>query len=144
MRSFLLILVLPDPSVTNPFPLLLHTSHNMRGRLLLTHAFFTFIQFNFVHGLGRIKIIARNVKAVLSLLVQGEIRETILETCVPLGGLHWSEMGQNHNFLKKKALTTAFWGDTILDGLTSQGAGTLNFEANKIATFCMLPFHFGP
>lgn len=41
LRCFLLSLVLPDPSVTNLFPLLLHKSHNMRGRLLVTHTIFS-------------------------------------------------------------------------------------------------------
>ena len=64
------------------------------------------------------------------------------QPCITLGGLHWAEMGQKNDFLKKNALKTAFWGDTILDRLTSEGAGT------PILTiffhFSMFPFNFGP
>ena len=69
-------------------------------------------------------------------------RSTAFQPCITLGGLHWSEMGQNNYFLQKNALKTAFWGDTVLDRLTSEGARTPFFK--KIATFSMFPFNFGP
>ena len=45
-------------------------------------------------------------------------RSTAFQPCIALGGLNWAKMGQQ-NFSKKSALKTAFWGDTILDKLTS-------------------------
>ena len=69
-------------------------------------------------------------------------RSTAFQPCITLGGLHWAEMGQKKDFLKKTALKTAFWGDTILDRLTSEGAGTPILK--KIATFSMLSFNCGP
>ena len=48
-----------------------------------------------------------------------KMRSTAFQPCITLGGLHWAKMGQKNDFLKKNALKTAFWGDTILDRLTS-------------------------
>ena len=69
-------------------------------------------------------------------------RSTAFQPCITLGGLHWTEMGQKNDFLKKNALKTAFWGDTILDRLAPEGAGTPIFKKN--VTFSMFPFNFGP
>ena len=71
-----------------------------------------------------------------------EMRSTAFQPCITLGGLHWAEMGQKNDFLKKNALKTAFWGDTILDRLTSEGAGTPILTI--FSTFSMFPFKFGP
>ena len=71
-----------------------------------------------------------------------EMRSTAFQPCITLGGLHWAEMGQKNDFLKKNALKTAFWGDTILDRLTSEGAGTPILT--NFSTFSMFPFNFGP
>ena len=71
-----------------------------------------------------------------------EMRSTAFQPCITLGGLHWAEMGQKNDFLKKNALKTAFLGDTILDRLASEGAGTPILK--KITTFSMLSFNCGP
>ena len=70
------------------------------------------------------------------------MRSTAFQPCITLGGLHWDEMGQKHDFLKENALKTAFWGDTILDRLTSEGVGSP--KKIKNATFLMLSFNDGP
>ena len=70
------------------------------------------------------------------------MRSTAFQPCITLGGLHWDEMGQNHDFLKENALKTAFLGDTILDRLTSEGVGSP--KKIKNATFLMLSFNDGP
>ena len=56
-----------------------------------------------------------------------KMRSTAFQPCITLGGLHWDEMGQKNDFLKKNALKTVFLGDTILDRLTSEGVGTQFF-----------------
>ena len=71
-----------------------------------------------------------------------EMRSTAFQPCITLGGLHLAEMGQKNYFLKKNALKTAFLGDTILDRLASEGAGTPILK--KISTFSMLSFNCGP
>ena len=71
-----------------------------------------------------------------------KMRSTAFQPCITLGGLHWDEMGQKHDFLKKNALKTAFLGDTILDRLTSEGVGSP--KKIKNATFLMLSFNDGP
>ena len=45
------------------------------------------------------------------------------------------------NFLQKNALKTAFWGDTNLDQVTLEGAGTPNFKSTDI--FDMFPENLG-
>ena len=57
-------------------------------------------------------------------------------------GSSLGRMGQKHDFVRKNALKTASLGDTILDRLASEGAGTPILK--KIATFSMFPFNFGP
>ena len=42
------------------------------------------------------------------------------------------EISQNKDFLKKNWLKTAFWGDTNLDKVTSEQAGTPNFKGIDI------------
>ena len=59
------------------------------------------------------------------------MRSTAFQPCITLGGLHWDEMGQKHDLLKKNALKTAFWGDTILDRLTSEGVGTAKVGSSR-------------
>ena len=130
------------PTPLSPIPFRFCCTHPITWEVVFSSRtlFLTIIQFNFVHGLGRIKIIARNVKAVLSLLVQGEIREMILETCVPLGGLHWSKMGQNHDFLNKRPSQLLFgvprsWMDWLHRGL-----GLLILKRIKLALFVCCHF----
>ena len=81
-------------------------------------------------------------KKIFFLYTIREMRSTAFQPCITLGGLHWAEMGQKNDFLKKNALKTAFLGDTILDRLTSEGAGTPILK--KMATFSMLSFNCGP
>jgi len=42
------------------------------------------------------------------------------------------EISQNEDFLKKTVYKTAFWGDTNLDKVTSEQAGTPNFKSPAI------------
>ena len=48
------------------------------------------------------------------------------------GGSSFVEISQNEDFLKKNWLKTAFWGDTNLDKVTSEQAGTPNFKGINI------------
>ena len=75
-----------------------------------------------------------------SLFLRYEVEKGLSESGL---GLHLAEMGQKNDFLKKNALKTAFLGDTIMDRLTSEGAGTQILK-KKIATFSMFLFKFGP
>ena len=54
--------------------------------------------------------------------------------------VHWTEMGQNNDFLKKNALKTAFWVDTILDRLTSGWDRRPIFFKNVIFSMFTLKF----
>ena len=56
-------------------------------------------------------------------------------------GSKWDGLAVRDHFLPKNALKTAILGDTILDRLTSEGAGTQIFEA--IAKFSMCFEKFG-
>ena len=47
------------------------------------------------------------------------------------------KVSQNEDFLQKTASKTAFWGDTNLDQVTLEGAGTPNFKSTDI--FDMFP-----
>ena len=84
----------------------------------------------------------QDAKKYFFLYITRKMRSTAFQPCITLGGLHWAEMGQKNDFLKKNALKTAFWGDTILDRLTSEGAGTPILTI--FSTFSMFPFNFGP
>ena len=84
----------------------------------------------------------QDAKKYFFLYITRKMRSTAFQPCITLGGLHWDEMGQKHDFLKKNALKTAFLGDTILDRLTSEGVGSP--KKIKNATFLMLSFNSGP
>ena len=84
----------------------------------------------------------QDAKKYFFLYITRKMRSTAFQPCITLGGLHWDEMGQKHDFLKKNALKTAFLGDTILDRLTSEGLGSP--KKIKNATFLMLSFNDGP
>ena len=84
----------------------------------------------------------QDAKKYFFLYITRKMRSTAFQPCITLGGLHWDEMGQKHDFLKKNALKTAFLGDTILDRLTSEGVGSP--KKIKNATFLMLSFNDGP
>ena len=84
----------------------------------------------------------QDAKKYFFLYITRKMRSTAFQPCITLGGLHWDEMGQKHDFLKKNALKTAFLGDTILDRLTSEGVGSP--KKIKNATLLMLSFNDGP
>ena len=62
-------------------------------------------------------------------------RCTAFRLCITLWGQNWTVWLSETIFSKKNGLKTAILGDTILDRLTSEGAGTKIFEA--IANFSM-------
>ena len=84
----------------------------------------------------------QDAKQYFFLYTTRKMRSTAFQPWITLGGLHWDEMGQKHDFLKENALKTAFLGDTILDRLTSEGVGSP--KKIKNATFLMLSFNDGP
>ena len=51
------------------------------------------------------------------------------------------KVSQNEDFFQKTASKTAFWGDTNLDQVTLEGAGTPNFKSTDI--FDMFPENLG-
>ena len=51
------------------------------------------------------------------------------------------EVSQNKDFLQKSAFKTAFFGDTNIDQVTLEGAGTPNFKSIDI--FYMFPENLG-
>ena len=52
-------------------------------------------------------------------------------------GQHLVEVSQNEDFLQKTDSKTAFWGDTNLDQVALEGAGTPNLKSTEI--FDMFP-----
>ena len=56
------------------------------------------------------------------------------------GGSNLVEVSQNEDFPQKTAFETAFWGDTNLDQVTLEGAGTPHFQSLDI--FHMFPEKF--
>ena len=51
------------------------------------------------------------------------------------------EVSQNEDFLQKNAFKTAFFGDTNMDQVTLEGAGTPNIKTTDI--FDMFPENLG-
>ena len=56
-------------------------------------------------------------------------------------GQHLVEVSQNKDFLQKSAFKTAFFGDTNMDQVTLEGAGTPNIKTTDI--FDMFPENLG-
>ena len=71
----------------------------------------------------------------------GKLRSIAFQPCILRGGLHLVKVSQNKDFLQKTASKTAFWGDTNLDQVTLEGAGTPNFKSTDI--FDMFPENLG-